>query len=400
LIYLDNNATTAIDPRVVQAMIRCWETGPMNASSQHAAGRGAQKVIHQAGNDIANSLGGDVRRTGGDQLFFTSGGTEANQWAIAGLAEPTVPRWISSIEHASILEAAKHRVGTGLPTYTIPVNRQGQITAEALVESLSKILGQPLDDPSKSYSGGSSANRPRGLVSLMAANNETGVLQDLRTLVPICHRFGVLVHSDATQWVGKLPFDFAQLGIDAITFTPHKFHGPIGVGGLLVRGGVKLQPLFRGGHQQLGLRGGTEPVPLIVGMATALEIATREIVETENRVTKLRDRFEDRLQRGISGCQIHGHAVPRLPGTTSISFPGIDRQTLLIRLDRDQIACSTGSACTSGSSEPSHVLTAMGVDSEAIESALRFGLSKLSTEREVDTASERIIHCVSRLRSN
>ena len=389
LIYLDNNATTRIDHRVLEAMQQVSLLGPLNPSSQHQAGRRARSILDEACVEIAKLLGADIETTGGDQLLITSGGTESNDWALKGLVDAKLSRWVSTIEHPSLLMPARHLAAEGFPVHFIPVDSLGRVTARLLETSLRQVF-QTSERPERGY---------RGLVSIIAANNETGVLQDLPEITRICHSFGLLVHTDATQWIGKLPFDLAQSGVDAVTFTPHKFHGPCGVGCLLLRSGVKLQPSFLGGQQQLGLRAGTEPVALVVGMAAALRFATSEMEQTAQRISELRQRFEQRILAELPHCVLHSSGANRLPGTSCIAFPGVDRQTLLLLLDRAGVACSTGSACTSGSSEPSHVLTAMGVAGELVESSLRFGLSKFSTAEEVDLAVDRIVNCVNKLRN-
>lgn len=398
MIYLDNNATTRIDPAVVEAVNQCWARGPLNPSSQHASGRVARRLLDDACVEIARLLGADIQQTGGDQLLITSGGTESNFWALHGLVEPTSPRWISTIEHPSLLlpaqKLAAKQAASHNSVHFVNVDSDGRVSPAALAESIRKT-----DWPQTSTNLSSKIQSPRGLVSIMAANNETGVLQQLPHLAQVCHDFGLLFHTDATQWIGKLPLDFRSSGIDAVTFTPHKFHGPIGVGGLLLRPGLKLEPMLTGGQQQLGMRAGTEPVALVVGMATALRLAAEQLEESQQHVTGLRLRFEHELLRQLPDAVVHASDANRLPGTTCVSFPGIDRQALLLLLDRKGVCCSTGSACTSGSSEPSHVLLAMGLPNEWIESSLRFGLSKFSTASEVDLAIERIVYCVNKLRN-
>lgn len=345
--------------------------------------------------EIAQLLGADIRTTGGDQLLLTSGGTESNHWALNELVDHKLPRWISTIEHPSILTPAKRLAAEGATVHFVPVDSQGQVQCDDLEESIRNT--------SATYSETSTAQHSqqtyRGLVSVMAANNETGVLQDLPKIAEICQRSDLLLHTDATQWIGKLPFELRSLGVDAVTFAAHKFHGPCGVGGLLLRAGVKIQPYFIGGQQQLGLRAGTEPVALVVGMAKALSLAVNQLSDTTGHLNQLRETFERRLLGELPDCVIHSVGASRLPGTTCIAFPEIDRQTLLLLLDRAGIACSTGSACSSGSSEPSHVLTAMGVQQSLVESSLRFGFSKFSTESDLSHAIDRIVNCVNKLRN-
>jgi cysteine desulfurase len=230
----------------------------------------------------------------------------------------------------------------------------------------------------------------------MAANNETGVLQPVAEAASLCHAAGVPLHVDATQWIGKLPFAFDETAIDAITFAPHKFHGPTGIGGLLLAPTVSFRPAWQGGGQQLGDRPGTEAVALAVGAAAALRLA--DSAEAALRIAQLRDRFETALQQALPELVIHGQAARRLPGTSCIGFPGTNRQSMLMALDFAGIACSSGSACASGSSQASYVLQAMGVSDALVDASLRFGLSRFSTETEIDRATAVIVNAYIDLR--
>lgn len=368
MIYLDNNATTAIDTRVAEGMFKAWQQGPLNASSQHAAGRLARVILDDAISRLGSVLGADVDSPGGDALVITSGGTESNHLALFGIGDPAGPLVISAIEHPSILEPARAMAAAGREVRVIPVLKDGTIDLQAADRLIAETSPTP------------------ALVSVMSANNETGVIQPIAGLATICARHGVPLHSDATQTIGKVPFDFAASGIAAVTATPHKFHGPCGVGLLLVRSGVTIRPIFRGGQQQLERRAGTEPVPLVVGMAIALELAMSELADSAVRVAGCRDRLEGELRGEFAELVIHGEGAPRLPGTTFISFPGADRQAMLMALDMGGVACSSGSACASGSSRPSHVLAAMGVAGGLIDSALRFGFTRFSTADETERA--------------
>ena len=231
----------------------------------------------------------------------------------------------------------------------------------------------------------------------MWANNETGVIQPLEQLVQECRCRGILLHTDAVQVVGKLPVDFGQLGVDAMSFAAHKLQGPCGIGGLIVRHGVTLRPILFGGAQQLGARPGTEPVALVLGMLAALRMWQSEAQNVPDQTRRLRDALESRLVAEPCQAIVNG-AEPRLPNTTNVSFPGLDRQALLIALDMGGIACSTGSACASGSSEPSRVLQAMGLEEDRVESSIRLSLGRFTTASEAGTAAERILSTVSRLR--
>jgi cysteine desulfurase len=236
------------------------------------------------------------------------------------------------------------------------------------------------------------------LVAVMSANNETGVIQPIASVAELCRANGVAFHIDATQTIGKLPFDFASSGATSIAFAAHKFHGPAGVGGLVVRSGTSVRPLMHGGEQQLAKRPGTEAVAMAVGMAKALEIALSKLEATSIRLKSIRDQWEAMLRSKIPELVIHGSESPRLPGTSCFSLPGVDRQTMLMALDLAGIACSSGSACASGSSRPSHVLQAMRIPESQINSALRIGLSRFSTASEVEQAAETICRQYLRLR--
>lgn len=379
MIYLDNNATTQLAPEVADAMARCWASGPLNPSSQHAAGRAARNQLDQALSQIGQLLGADIDSPAGDRLILTSGGTEANNLALCGIGDPAGPLVISSIEHPSVMATARNQAANGRPLRVIPVDSSGVIDLEAARELIVEQAPRP------------------ALVSVMAANNETGVIQPLEPIADWCRSVGAALHVDAVQLIGKLPFDFAQLGAAAVSLAAHKFHGPVGVGALLVRSGVEVRPQIYGGDQQLGRRGGTEPVALAVGMATALQLAVETQAETAKRVAGYRDALETGLRQQLKEVVIHGGKAPRLPSTACLSFPGVDRQTMLLALDFAGIACSSGSACASGSSQPSPVLLAMGVPPEQVDSALRFGFSRFSTTADVQQSVEIISRHYNRL---
>ncbi len=380
MIYLDNNATTQLEPAVADAMQELWRSGPLNPSSQHAAGRAARARLDQAAAEIGQLLNADVQQPGGPQLVFTSGGTEANNLAIAGLVDHDAALIVSHIEHPSVREVAVAWQARGRAVSWLPVDRHGRADLAVLEQQLQRDHHKP------------------PLVCLMTANNETGVLQPAAEAAELCRRCGALLHVDATQSVGKCPTDFAALDAASMTFAAHKFHGPVGLGGLLLAPGVSLQAQWQGGAQQLGMRPGTEPVPLAVGAAVALRMACQTMASTAAETARLRQLLETQLLQRLPGLVIHGRQADRLPGTSCIGFPDVDRQSMLIRLDMAGIACSSGSACASGSSEPSYVLQAMGVPAATIDGSLRFGLSKFSTEQEIFRAIDLISLCYKRLR--
>jgi cysteine desulfurase len=386
-IYLDNNATTAIDPRVVDAMTRVWAECGANPASQHAAGRRARRILEEAREGIGELLGAKTGGMDADQVIFTSGGTEANNLALLGLS--TIPTAgtklgpggsvgtvaISAIEHPSVTEASGELQRQGYPIQILPVDSNGIVQTE------------PAD-----------RNLPR-LVSVMLANNETGVIQPVGEIARICREKGCLVHTDAVQAVGKLPVNFRASGANAMTVAPHKFHGPLGIGALIVRNGINVQPRLFGGFQQAAARPGTENVALAVGFHESLRIAVSELSDRAARMRSLRDEFERQLSGELQPLVIIGQHSPRLPNTSCVSFPGLDRQALVMALDLAGVACSTGSACASGSSEPSPTLVAMGLAQDVIGGAIRFSLSAFTTADEMTEASRRICKAVKHLRT-
>jgi cysteine desulfurase len=390
-IYLDHNSTTPIDPRVVEAMVRAWQDCGANPASQHGPGRKARRMLEEAREGIAELLGAKTGGMDADQVIFTSGGTEANNLAILGLAGGPGDRVvISALEHPSIGVAARE------------LRRRGWDVVE-----LGASFGRPTwIDPhllSASVSGGPAETK---LVSLMLANNEAGVVLPVRSLIGRSddETKGIFrVHTDTVQAVGKIPVKFRELGVDAMTVAPHKFHGPLGIGALVLRHGVKLQPQLFGGFQQGGLRPGTENVALAVGFHEALRLAIYELDDRAARMKSLRDQLERELlesgRRDAYPTVIIGEHAPRLPNTSCIAFPGIDRQALVMALDLAGVACSTGSACASGSSEPSPTLVAMNLPKPVIDGAIRLSLGAFTTADEVAEAARRIIKTVKHLRS-
>lgn len=383
MIYLDNNATTVLDPIAAESMREVWRAGPLNPASQHAAGRRARHWCDEAIVGCGRLLGAACDLPHGPRLVLTSGGTEANNMAIAGWCQLRAgPLVLSAIEHSSIARLADQFAAGGRPVYRLPVHPQGVLQ----IESLHALLNQL-----------STAGTPPAVIAVMLANNETGVVQPVADVVRCAAAFEIPVHTDACQAVGKVPVDFAAVGAASLSFAAHKFHGPAGIGGLLLAPGKLLPPLLVGGDQQLGLRGGTEAVALAVGMHAALRQAVERMVEDCPQIERLRDQFEAILCQAIPAVEIHGASALRLPGTSQLSLPPADRQALLMALDLEGVCCSSGSACASGSSQPSTVLQAMGVGPAARNSALRFGFSRFSTDVEMRQAAERIVNVYNRL---
>jgi cysteine desulfurase len=377
-IYLDYNATTPLLPEAAEAMARCQSQTPGNPASQHWAGRRARQALEDAREGIAHLLGADLGSNSGHRLVFTSGGTEANNLAIFALAgRHPRPLVISPIEHPSVAGPAAALARQGWQISYLGVSSAGEVLADALPRSLE-----------------SSAC----LVAVMLGNNETGVLQRIEHFADHCGRVGVPLHTDAVQVAGKLPLDFRRLRVSTMTISAHKFHGPVGVGALIVRGDVDLQPMLHGGFQQHGVRPGTEPVALVVGMHAALAAWHRNAADNTHRLTALRNQFERELLAACPELLVNGAAAPRLPQTSNIAFPGMDGQALAMALDLEGVACSTGSACASGSSEPSPTLVAMGLSKELYEGSLRFSFGVATTPSEVSEAVRRIYRVYNDLR--
>jgi cysteine desulfurase len=371
LVYLDNNASTPLLPAVAEAMRPYLTEVYGNPASSHAAGRRARRALEDARERTAALLGAHS-----DEVVFTSGATEANNLALFGLCgDPPAHLLASPVEHPSVLEPLRHLAAGGFTLDLLPVDGRGIVLVEALAAAL----------------------RPdTRLAAVMLANHETGTVQPVRELAGRLPG-EVLLHCDAVQAAGKVAVDFHALGAASLAVSAHKFHGPKGVGALLVRRGVRLRPRAWGGHQQQGRRPGTEPVALAVGLACALEMAVREREQRLALVRRLRERFLDRLRTHAAPLVLNG-PEDGLPHTLNVSFPPLKADLLLMSFDLAGIACSTGSACSSGSLLPSPVLQAMGVPMEVLRSAMRFSLSPLLTEAEIDEAADRIAGVVRRLR--
>lgn len=384
-IYLDNHATTAVDPRVVEVMVECFRDAYGNPGSvSHPYGWAAKERVDAARESIARGLGVTPR-----EIIFTSGATESNNLALKGLAEQPRRRGghLVSVrtEHKAVLD---------------PLARLGRRGCEI---TLLEVAGQDQEcpgwlDPQRV----ADALRDDTLaVSVMLANNEIGVLQPIAEIAAVCHARGVPLHCDATQAVAKLPLDLAALDADLVSFSAHKFHGPKGVGALVVRRRsprLRLEPQLDGGGQEQGLRSGTLNVPGIVGMARALELSLAELPTERPRLRMLRDRLWERLVEEVPGVRLHGPPLDdrRLDGSLNCGFPGVDGEALMMSVP--ELGVSSGSACTSANPEPSHVLRALGIEQDLIRASLRFGLGRFNTEAEIDFAVEALAREVSRLR--
>ncbi len=379
MIYLDNNATTPLLPEVADAMRQVWLDFPANPSSQHRPGQAARRVLENARERVAELLGAKTTGLDADRLVFTSGGTEANNLALFGLLanQPSAHLLTSAIEHPSLLGPVAELERRGWQVTRVRARENG-------IVNLDEFAAAFRDDTR--------------LVSIMAANNETGVLQPLEEISRLCAERNIPLHTDAAQWVGKLPTRFHEWDLAVLSCAAHKFHGPLGIGALLLRNDVALAPQLFGGHQQAAQRPGTESVALAVGMQTALEIWQRESEERTAHLAALRDEFEQLIQAAIPSAVVIGHDALRLPNSANIAFPGVDRQAFFLALDLAGIACSTGSACASGSSELSPVLVAMGLPREQIEGALRFSFGVTNTPDDARESARRIIKAHNHLR--
>ncbi|HDR8923807.1 cysteine desulfurase family protein [Burkholderia vietnamiensis] len=362
MIYLDHNATTAPAPAAIDAMLAVLTDVWANASSQHGAGQQAKRTLAAARATIAGALGCKAR-----DVVFTSGATEANHLAVLGLGAsataPAVRRRLvfGATEHAAQLKLAHALAAQGRPVDFIAVRPDGVLD----LDSAARVIGPDV-----------------ALVSVMAANNETGVLMPIADVRALAQAAGALLHVDATQLVGKLPFDFAALGADAVSLSAHKLHGPKGIGALLVRDGVPLAAQFPG-SQERHRRGGTENLPAIVGFAAALERLADALADAA-RIAALRDAFEAGLRAALPGVHVYGASAPRLPGTSCLRVGRLDADTVLQRCEQIGVCASSGSACSSGGSEPSHVLSAMGVPRDEALGAVRFSLGAATTARDID----------------
>ncbi|GAB2727148.1 cysteine desulfurase family protein [Nocardioides pakistanensis] len=385
-VYLDHAATTPMYPEAVAAMTEQL-TRPGNPSSLHAAGRAARRVVEESRETIARCLNA---RPG--EVVFTSGGTESDNLAVKGLywarrqADPRRNRILStSVEHHAVLDTLHWLEDQGAEVELLPVNRCGRLQLDALRESIER-------DPDSV-----------ALVTVMWANNEVGTIQPIHEVVAIAHEHGIPVHTDAVQAVGQIPVDFAASGVDALTLTAHKVGGPIGVGALVVRRELDLVPLLHGGGQERDIRSGTIDAPAIRGFATAVEISVERQPEHAVRVAALRDDLLRRVSEVVPDAVLNGDKdcslTNRLPGNAHIQFPGCEGDSLLMLLDARGIECSTGSACSAGVPQPSHVLLAMGADDVAARSALRFSLGHTTTQADVDALVEAIGPVVERARA-
>ena len=374
-IYLDHNATTPLDRRVLEAMLPILESGFGNPSSLHWFGQRARGAVEDARAQVAALIGASP-----SEIVFTGSGTEADNTALRGVAgtarEPRRKIVHTAVEHHAVIHTAKALAEEGWAVETARVGQDGVVDLES--------LRARVDDRT-------------ALVSVMLANNETGVVQPIAEVVKIAREKGALVHCDAVQAAGKLPIDVAALGVDLLALSAHKFYGPKGVGVLYVKRGTRLQAWARGGAQERNRRAGTENVAGIVGLGRAATLAREALPAEGMRLAALRDRLEQKLFQ-VPGTRRNGEG-PRVPNTTNVSFEGIEAESLLMALDLMGIAVSTGAACAAGAVEPSHVLRGMGLPAERVQSSIRFSLGRSTTEAHADRAAAAVAEAVERQRS-
>ncbi|OCQ90406.1 cysteine desulfurase NifS [Oscillatoriales cyanobacterium USR001] len=375
-IYLDNNATTKVDPGVLEAMLPYLTEYYGNPSSMHSFGGKVGKAVKQARAQVAGLLGADDA-----EIVFTSCGSESNNTAIrAALAAQPDRRHIitTQVEHAAVINVCKQLEKQGYTVTYLSVNRQGQLD---LMELEAALTGNT------------------ALVSTMYANNESGTVFPIEKIGALAKEYGATFHVDAVQAVGKIPLNMKESTIDLLTLSGHKLHAPKGIGALYVRRGFHFRPLLIGGHQERGRRAGTENVPGIIGLGKAAELELLHLPEATKRESKLRNRLEENLLLTIPNCEVNGDPAHRLPNTTNIGFKYIEGEAILLSLDKYGICASSGSACTSGSLEPSHVLRAMGLPYVILHGSIRFSLSRYTTDAEIDRVLTVMPGIVERLRA-
>ncbi len=361
-VYLDNNATTPVDPEVYEAMTPFLREEYGNASSAHERGQRARKAVEESRSQVAELLGCPER-----EVMFTSGGTEADNLAVWGLAMRYRDRGTHivtcKIEHPAVLRTCEVLENDGFQVTYLDAAPDGIVSPDDVAQA---------------------TREDTILVSVMYVNNETGTVQPLSEIAEVARKKGALVHTDAVQAAGKIPVDVKQLGVDLLSISAHKLHGPKGVGALFVKEGVEVVPWMLGGSHERGRRGGTENVPGIVGLGKACNVATRRLDEFQSVIGGLRDRLEEGILESISGTHVNGSRTARAPHVTNISFDGIGGEALLVALDFQGVAVSTGAACAAGSISLSHVLSAMSIPEERIKGAIRFSLGRFTNTEDID----------------
>ncbi len=372
-IYCDHSATTPLDEEVLNEMLPFFRENFGNASSVYKEGRESRKAVELARDRVAKAIGAEP-----NEIYFTSSGTESDNWVLRGISTKKGKHIItSSIEHPAVLETCKDLEKKGYEVTYLPVDEDGLVSPQMVKDAIR-------DDTI--------------LVSIMFANNEIGTIQPVAEIGQICKSMGVPFHTDAVQAVGNVPINVKELNIDFLSMSAHKFYGPKGVGALYVRKGLRLSNFLTGGHQERGRRASTENVPGIVGLGKAIEIATSDIESKSAYLRKLRNRAIERIEKEIPYVKLNGHREKRLPGHVNFSFRYIEGESILLMLDLNGIAASSGSACSSGSLDPSHVLLAIGLSHEVAHGSLRLTFGRDNTMEEIDFVVDKLKEIVERLR--
>jgi cysteine desulfurase len=375
-IYLDHAATTYVKPEVFEAMkpYFCEHFG--NASSIYGIGRESKKAVEEAREKVANAIGAQAK-----EIYFTGSGSEADNWALKGIAAANKAKGnhiiTTAIEHPAIMNSCKYLEGEGFEVTYLPVDSDGTVSIEQVKQAIKKNTI---------------------LISVMLANNEIGTIQPIAEIGALAKENGVLFHTDAVQAVGNIPIDVNKMNVDLLSLSGHKFYGPKGIGALYIRKGVKISSIIHGGQQERGKRASTENVPAIVGLGKAIELATANLEEYNKKIISLREKTIEGLLAKVPYIRLNGHRSNRLPGNVNISFQFIEGESLLLMLDMKGVCGSSGSACSSGSLDPSHVLLAIGLSHEIAHGSLRLTFGDENTEEDVDFILEEIPKIVARLR--
>lgn len=377
-VYLDNASTTYVSSEVLADMLPCFNAIYGNSNSLHSYGRDASAITDRARDRIAKAINANKS----NEIYFTSGGTEADNWAIKGIAHAYSNKGkhiiTSAIEHHGVLDACKELESEGYEVTYLPVDKTGLVNMAELLHSIRKDTT---------------------LISIMAVNNEVGTIQNIKAIAKIAHDYGVIFHTDAVQALGAIKIDVQDMEIDAMTLSGHKIYGPKGVGCLYLKNGIRIENLIVGGNQERGKRGGTLNDPGIAGFGKAVEIAVRDMTINQQKLRSERDYFIRSVQEKLDFTHINGHPQQKVNGILNMSFEMVDNESLLMLLDMEGVAVSIGSACTSGSAEPSHVLKAMGLDDDIIKSSIRISFGKNTSRNDIDYAVEVLTKSVGQLRS-
>ena len=377
-VYLDNASTTFVSSEVLAEMLPCFNSIYGNSNSVHSFGREASAIVDRARDRIANA----INASKSNEIYFTSGGTEADNWAIKGIAHAYSNKGkhiiTSAIEHHAILDSCKQLEEEGFEVTYLPVDKNGLVN---LVELLHAI------------------RKDTTLISIIAVNNEVGTIQNIKAIAKIAHDYGIIFHTDAVQAIGNIKIDVQDMEIDALTISAHKIYGPKGVGCLYLKNGIRIEPMIVGGSQEREKRGGTVNVPAVAGFGKAVEVAVRDMSINQQKLRSIREYFIKNLNEKIEYISNNGHPQQKINNILNVTFEMVDNESLLMLLDMEGVAVSIASACTSGSNEQSHVLKAMGLDGNAVQSSIRISFGKNISRSDIDYAVEAIEKSVAKLRS-